>query len=128
MRRALTRSILPGLALALALGGCSSSAVFDQLPASVGGEPAGTPERPTTAYQYPAVHDMPPARALPTVSEEQEVKAEKDLAAVRDKQEAVTGTDKTAAKPVKKKPQTGDTGQMINGQGAGSQDGAKINP
>jgi hypothetical protein len=71
---------------------------------------------------------MPPPRAIPTMSEEQEFKAEKDLKAVRDKQEARTGTDKTAAKPAKKKPETGDTGQIVNGQGAGSQDGAPTKP
>ena len=134
MWRALDRSTLSCLALAiaitfaLALGGCSSSAVFDQVPASVGGEPADTPARPATPYQYPAVHDMPQQRALPTMSEEQEVKAEKDLATVRDKQKARTGTDKTAANPAKKKPETGDKGQIVNGQGAGSQDGAATNP
>jgi hypothetical protein len=129
MRRTSDRAILPGLAMvfALAVGGCSSSA-FEQMPASVGGEPADTPARPTAAYQYPAVHDMPPPRAIPTMSEEQEFKEEKDLAAVRDKQEARTGADKTAAKPAKKKRETGDKGQIVNGQGAGSQDGAKTNP
>ena len=112
---------------ALALGGCSSSAIVDQMPASVGGEPADTPARPTAAYQYPAVHDMPPPRAIPTMSEEQEFKQEKDLAKVRDKQEARTAEDKPAAKPVKKKPETADTGQTPNGQN-GSQDGAPTKP
>jgi hypothetical protein len=116
------------MASTLSLGGCSSSAVFDQVPASIGGEPADTPARPTTAYQYPAVHDMPPPRAIPTMSEEQEVKAEKDLAAMRDIQKARTEAEKTAAKLAKKKPESGETGQIINGQGAGSQDGAKTNP
>jgi hypothetical protein len=129
MRRAFERSILPGLALAfaLALSGCSSSA-FDQMPTSVGGEPAGTPARPATAYQYPAVHDMPPQRAIPTMSEEQEFKAEKDLAAIRDKQEVRSGANKTAAKPAKTKPETGDKGQIVSGQAAGSQDGATTKP
>jgi hypothetical protein len=91
-------------------------------------EPASTPARPATAYQFPAVHDMPPQRAIPTMSEEQEFKAEKDLAAIRDKQEVRSGADKTAAKPTKKKPEAGDTGQIVNGQSAGSQDGAPSKP
>ena len=133
MRRAPVRSIIAPLGLAstmlaaLALGGCSSSAIVDQMPTSVGGEPADTPARPTAAYQYPAVHDMPPPRAIPTMSEEQEFKEEKDLAKVRDKQEARTGEDKPAAKPVKKKPETADTGQAPNSRN-GSQDGAPTKP
>jgi hypothetical protein len=133
MRRTPDQSIFTALGLAsalvfaLALGGCSSATVIDQLPSGMS-EPAATPARPTAAYQYPAVHDMPPQRALPTMSEEQEFKAEKDLVTARDKQEARTGADKTAAKPVKKKPETGDTGQIVNGQGAGSQDGATTKP
>jgi hypothetical protein len=133
MRRATGQSIIAALGFAsalssaLVLGGCSSAAVIDQLPSGMS-EPAATPARPTTAYQYPAVHDMPPPRAIPTMSEEQEFKAEKDLAAIRDKQKARTGADKRAAKPAKKKPETGDTGQLINGQGAGSQDGAPTKP
>jgi hypothetical protein len=129
MRRVTGQSIIAvlGLGSALALGGCSSAAVIDQLPSGMA-EPAATPVRPATAYQYPAVHDMPPPRAIPTMSEEQEFKAEKDLKAVRDKQEARSGADKTAAKPTKTKPETGATGQIVNGQGAGTQDGAPTKP
>jgi hypothetical protein len=91
-------------------------------------EPASAPARPATSYQFPAVHDMPPQRAIPTMSEEQEFKAEKDLAAARDKQQVHAGVDKPAAKPAKKKPETGDTGQIVNGQGTGSQDGTPTKP
>src|ERR1019366_6511488 len=151
MKRALQRSILAalGLATATALAGCSSGAVIDQMPSTLG-LPAGTPERPVTAYEYPAVHDMPPPRADPTMSEEQQVKAEEEmkavrdrqeardgaamseeqqvkeeeeLKAVRDRQEARDGAAKKTAQPVKKKPATADTGQA-----AGVQDGAKTNP
>ena len=122
--RALQRSILAalGLGLALTLAGCSSGAVIDQMPSNLG-LPAATPERPTTPYVYPAVHDMPPPRATPTMSEEQQVEAEKELKAVRDLQEARDGAAKKTAQPVKKKPATADSGQA-----AGTQDGAKTNP
>ena len=124
MERALQRSILAALTLATAtaLAGCSSGAVIDKLPGDMG-LPAGTPERPTTPYVYPAVHDMPPPRATPTMSEEQQVKEEEELKAVRDQQEARDGAAKKTAQPAKKKPATADTGQA-----AGAQDGAKTNP
>lgn len=124
MERALQRSILAALTLATAtaLAGCSSGAVIDKLPGDMG-LPAGTPERPVTAYEYPAVHDMPPPRADPTMSEEQQVKAEEEMKAVRDRQEARDGAAKKTAQPAKKKPATADTGQA-----AGAQDGAKTNP
>ena len=47
------------------LSGCAPGPMIDRLPADVGGLPAGAPARPATPYQYPAVHDMPPARADP---------------------------------------------------------------
>lgn len=124
MERALQRSILAVLTLATAtaLAGCSSGAVIDKLPGDMG-LPAGTPERPTTPYVYPAVHDMPPPRATPTMSEEQQVKEEEEMKAVRDRQEARDGAAKKTAQPAKKKPATADTGQA-----AGVQDGAKTNP
>ena len=122
MERALQRSILAALTLAMALAGCSSGAVIDKLPGDMG-LPAGTPERPVTAYEYPAVHDMPPPRATPTMSEEQQVKEEEELKAVRERQEARDGPAKKTAQPAKKKPTTADTGQA-----AAVQDGAKTNP
>ena len=122
MKRALQRSILAALALATSLAGCSSGAVIDQMPSTMG-LPAGTPERPTTPYVYPAVHDMPPPRATPTMSEEQQVKEEEEMKAVRDRQEARDGAAKKTAQPAKKKPATINTGQA-----AGAQDGAKTNP
>jgi hypothetical protein len=124
MARAFERSILAalGLAMAAALAGCSSAAVIDQLPTNVG-LPAGTPERPATPYLYPAVHDMPPPRATPTMTEEQQVKLEKELTVVRERQEARDGAAKKTGETAKKKPATADTGQD-----AGAKDGAKTNP
>ena len=124
MARAFERSILAalGLAMAAALAGCSSAAVIDQLPTNVG-LPAGTPERPATPYLYPAVHDMPPPRATPTMTEEQQVKLEKELAEVRARQEAHDGAGKKAGRTTKKKPAAAD-----NAQSGGAKDGAKTNP
>ena len=94
---------LTALGLAVALAGCAPGPVIDRLPGDVG-LPAGTPVRPATSYQYPAVHDMPPARSATPMSEEEQVKLEKDLAAIRDRQarEATEDPDKIAAPPPKK--------------------------
>ncbi len=128
MRGACDRSILTALSLTLAMGlaGCSGASMIDQVPTSVGGEPTGTPERPTTVYAYPAVHDLPPPRVTTPLTEEEQVKAEKELAAVREKQEARDGAAKSTAQPVKKKPETANTGQATGT--TGTQDGAKTNP
>ena len=103
------RSVLPALALAVVLCGCSSGAIIDKLPGDMG-EPANAPARPATPYAYPAVHDIPPPRAIPTMSEDQQIKLEKDLEAARDKQET---REKASAKA---------------GQDPNAQDGAKTKP
>jgi len=122
MARVLKRSLLAVSGLALLLAGCSSAPIVDELPASIG-LPAGTPARPTTPYQYPAVHDIPPPRAAPTLSDEQQGQVEKELAAARDRQEAREGPAKKAGPAAKKK-----RAAAKNGGAAGSKDGAKDNP
>ncbi len=101
MARALPSPVLAisGLALALsfALGGCASGGMIDQLPAALGGEPASLPPRPKTGYQFPAVHDMPPARATEPLSDNEQVRLEKELQAARDRQESLYGADPKAA-------------------------------
>ena len=99
---------LTALGLAAALAGCAPGSVIDRLPGEVGGLPAGAPARPATSYQYPAVHDMPPARSATPMSEEEQVKLEKDLAATRERQvrEVTEDPDKKAAPPPPPKKQT----------------------
>jgi hypothetical protein len=106
------------LGLAAALAGCSPGPILDKLPAGMG-LPANTPARPETPYEYPAVHDMPPARESVPMTEEEQVKLEKDLANARDRQEGQPPSDKKAA-PAHKKPPN----DAANGQTAG----AKANP
>ncbi len=90
MARALKRSMLAALGLATVLAailaGCAPGPVIDGLPSSMA-LPAGAPARPATPYEYPAVHDMPPPRTAPTMNEEQQLKLEKELTAVRERQE-----------------------------------------
>ena len=42
----------------------------------MGGEAAGTPSAPASPPAFPAVHDMPPARAAPILTEDQQRQAE----------------------------------------------------
>jgi hypothetical protein len=72
------------LVVSLAFAGCAGHPA-DNLPASFGGLPQGTPERPTTAGPYPAVHDIPPARDKETLSEYEQKKLENDLIRARDR-------------------------------------------
>jgi len=120
MQRASTGRILAALALAMALAGCSASALIDKLPANIA-EPAGTPARPAEAYQYPAVHDMPPPRADQPLTDEQQVQMQKDLERTRDRQEGQSAAKpgKNAAKRDKKKPAEANQAQA---------DGDKTNP
>ncbi|MGH6727590.1 MAG: hypothetical protein ACREB8_13765 [Pseudolabrys sp.] len=107
------RPILAVLGLAAGLAGCTASPVFD------GMLPAGAPARPATPYEYPAVHDMPPARPIPPMTEEQQIKLENELTLVREQQEATDRTAKKTTRPVKKKPAATDNSDAA---------GAKTNP
>jgi hypothetical protein len=120
MQTTLGRSLLAALAVAASLTGCSAGPLSEQLPQSLGGLPAGTPPPPATPHQYPAVHDMPPPRATEPMTEEQQYRLEKELNAVRDRQEgAQTKDQKPTKKAAKKKPAPAQTGQNA---------GAKTNP
>jgi hypothetical protein len=107
MLGALVRSVSAVLGL-VALAACTGGRALENLPASMGGLPAGAPARPETPYEYPAVHDMPPPRATTPLTEEEQLKAEKELQAARDRQE---GAVKKPAPGAKKKPAGGATGQ-----------------
>jgi hypothetical protein len=148
MVRTFDRFTLAGLVLALgltaALSGCAPGAIIDKLPGDLG-LPAGAPERPTQPYVYPAVHDMPPPRPAPTMTEEQQVTLEKELKTARDKQEAqdkanamaeakriahekelkaVSDRQEAAGEAAKeKKPPAAKKSQTT-----GAEDGAKTNP
>jgi hypothetical protein len=120
MRTRLGRSLLAAFAVAASLTGCSAGPLGDQLPQGLGGLPAGTPPPPATPYQYPAVHDMPPPRSTEPMTEEQQYRLEKELNALRERQEGAQAQDKKPAKKAaKKKPAPAQTGQNT---------GAKTNP
>jgi hypothetical protein len=112
-------SVLAACGLALTLTACSSvGPALESLPAGVG-LPANAPPRPATAYEYPAVHDMPPPRSTPTMSEEQQDKVEKELTALRERQEPGERSNKKHAPATKKKAVGANNGHAT---------GAKTNP
>ncbi len=77
LRRLVT--ILGISAACLAVGACSSS-VIDSIPSWAGGEPVGTPERPTATAEYPPVNERPPPRPAQLITEEEQAKVERELA------------------------------------------------
>jgi len=103
MVRALLRSLLAGGCIAVLLSGCESGPLIDAMPGQIGGLPVGAPQRPGVPHQFPAVHDMPPPRATGPLTDEQQDKLEKELRAVRDRQEALE-TTKKAGVGAKKQP------------------------
>jgi hypothetical protein len=98
-------------AVSLALGGCVSGGALDQLPESLGGEPAALPKRPATSYQYPAVHDMPPDRSTAPMSADQQYRLEQELKALRDRQAGAQDGGGNSAQAAKKKPVSPKTDQ-----------------
>jgi hypothetical protein len=73
--------------------------VEDHLPTAAGGLPDNAPARPTAELAYPAVHNMPPARATTPLSYDQQKRLEDDLVATRNKyggKDDGTGTGSTA--------------------------------
>jgi hypothetical protein len=90
MVRAFHASILAVCLLAAALAGCAAGPIVDEFPGAMG-LPKGAPARPVTPYQYPAVHEMPPARTTTPMTDEEQLRLEKELSAVRDRQEVNEG-------------------------------------
>lgn len=134
MVRFLQRSIVVAAALAAALAGCSAGQLGDVLPNSMGGLPQGAPARPATTSKFPLVHDMPAPRSTTPMSDDDQLKLEKDLQAARDRQEAIAAQPDPGAAPspavpspaakkpaVKKQPASTVTGDAKTS-------GAKTNP
>src|SRR5262245_39167403 len=101
----------------MALSGCAP--VIDRIPSEIGGLPAGVPARPETPYEYPAVHDMPPDRKSTPMTEEEQVRLEKELITVRDRQEGRPPAGKKGVSSAKEPPKGVQNSQT---------DGAKANP
>ena len=102
--RGLKRSVRLACLLLLAAGPCAAQSVFERMPESMGGLPAGAPAAPKTPYSYPAVHDMPPARTDKTLSDDQQTDLLNQLVNARDRQMRRAGEDPDAADDKPKKP------------------------
>ena len=105
------RTLFAAGMLALCASPSLAQSVFGKLPESVGGLPADAPAAPTTSYQNPAVHDMPPPRNDKTLSDQQQIDLLNQLESARDRQvkraddEKEAGDDPDKPSPVaKKKP------------------------
>ncbi len=91
----------------------------DHLPAAVGGLPEDAPARPGAAGDYPAVHNMPPARSTATLSNDQQKQLQDDLVAARNRYGSnpdappPTGTA-TAATPASGKTANANAGSAGN--------------
>ena len=96
-RRALAAALIGGAGL---LGGCTGgNTIADHLPTALGGLPDSTPQRPTKASAYPAVHDMPPQRPTTVLSDAEQTKLENDLAAARTRASEAAKAAAAADKP-----------------------------
>lgn len=123
----LQRTIVATVVMAALLAGCSAGPIGDTLPNSLGGLPQGAPARPNVLNrQYPAVHDMPAARATDPLSETDQVKLEKELQAVRDRQAAEAAKD--AAPPAPPAPPPAAKPAVKKQSDAAKTSGAKTNP
>jgi hypothetical protein len=81
---------LAAFACAVSLGACASISekMSEKMATAPGiGEPAATPAR-VAPTAYPAVHEMPPARAVNLLSDSEQQKMENELVAARDHQQA----------------------------------------
>jgi len=76
-------TVLCGLSLAAC---AAATSTLSGLPKEMGGLPEGTPVRPASQLDYPAVHDMPPPRSTAVLTPEQVKATEAELTAVRDRQ------------------------------------------
>ena len=106
------------------LAGCTSAGMVEHLSPEMGGLPADTPARPSTQYQYPAVHDMPPPRPVPALNEDQQSKLQEDLNKLRDRQEGLNAQAAKPAAKAKPAPKKKPSNSNVTGQAAG----AKTNP
>ena len=122
----------------LLLGGCSGSLIADHLPAAAGGLPEDAPERPAAEGAYPAVHNMPPARAAAPLDNDQQKQLADDLVAARSRyggkpdQPSATGTaasaNGTAASASGTAASANGTAASASGTTANAKAGSDRNP
>jgi hypothetical protein len=67
--------------------------IGDDIPHSWGGLPDAVPARPQTVLPAPAVHDIPPPRATKPLTDAEQLKLEKELAAARARNQKLEDPD-----------------------------------
>lgn len=107
----------------LALSGCAAGGMGDQLPHAMGGLPQGAPARPEKPYAYPQVYDTPAPRSAKPLDDVDQLRLQRELQGVRDRQEK-TAADPDQAAPPAQKPAKKTT----SGSKSGLATGAKTNP
>jgi hypothetical protein len=78
----------------LSLGGCATSITGSSLMDARAEAPA-----PMKTSSYPAVEDMPPKRAVPTMTADEQSKLKKDLIAARDRRASVGKNKRVVKRP-----------------------------
>ena len=86
------------LLMALAAAGCSTAQI-DAIPKELGGLPESAPRRADNPPNYPAVHDVPPARSKALMDPDEQKRLEADLVATRGR---LQGQQKTKGKDAAK--------------------------
>src|SRR4051812_45013125 len=125
------RTIVAAAMLAALLAGCSAAQLGDTLPNSMGGLPENAPARPNVNNrQSPAVYNMPAPRSPQPLNEEDQVKLEKDLQGLRDRQNAAAKDAPPAPAAAPPPPAKKQAGAKAAGTKAadGKTSGTKPNP
>jgi len=116
------------VACAAALVSGCSGLIADHLPAAVGGLPDDAPARPTTDTPFPAVHNMPPARATTPLSYDQQKQLEDDLIATRNRYGSNPDAPADAATTTPAATAPATTGTTATGTSANAKAGSARNP
>jgi hypothetical protein len=95
------------VAIAALLPGCTVSQ-FAELPTAVGGQSPNAPHAPANPPAFPPVHDMPPARPVPVMTEQELQQAEAELIAARDRHAGPAPKKPSQPVQAQKKPLAAD--------------------
>ncbi len=118
----LALAIAVPLVTQLALSGCASGGMGDQLPHAMGGLPEGAPARPDKPYAYPGVYDTPAPRSTKPLDDAEQLRLQWELQGLRERQEKAAADPDApppAPKPAKKNAKAPKSGQAT---------GARTNP
>lgn len=87
--RLIARRRLASMAAVVALLACAGCSTFTDFQ-TVMRVPDGTPVRPETPYEFPAVHELPPQRENALLDPAEQERVERELVRMRDRRAAGT--------------------------------------